>query len=641
MRRAHFEGLILRERRFRLAVWLLLLLLVLWVIPCLGQGGPISADSGRMVVEIVYARSMRPLQYEGREVLRLLGSVRLMHDSAVMTCDSAYVDQRTNTFEAYGGVTIVSGANRITGDTLYYDGDAGSGRMVGRIVRLRDTVQGATLVSDQVLFDTRTQAAHYSTWGVIYMRGSQLRSRHGHYDSEAKIASVAHGVSYFGDTIEAFGDSLQYHQLEERLYFWGPTRLYKDHRMAYGERGWYDERTEELEISLNAYADYGAYHLFADWLHGDDRSRHVRARGRVVGEDSLCRRRLYAPEAYYWHSADSGITHGRSLLFVLDSVAVGESCSSSSSGRLMQEGGAVTADSVGFGSDVVGDTVWRVDTLMVAANGFTAWGDTVPRFDTVGERIGVDTVRTFRAIGRVQIYHPDLQAAADTLFFYQKDSTFHLYRNPFPLIWTNDVQIQAQSITGHLGDGRLDSVEFLDRVMLGNPDADSVHYNQLGGERMVCYFDSAGGTLRTVWVYGETELIYFMRDGAELVGVNRVSSPRVRIDFDGSGLSGATFFEGPSSKILPMVDATREDRWLFGFSWQGDHHPLHWRIVQPGWLTDFDPHALVRQTVDRFRSVEGKRLQDQWLLQRRARSEAEDLSGLEEAEEGGGSRSDG
>src|SRR5436190_14768313 len=55
---------------------------------------------------------------------RLIGHVEFRHEHAVMTCDSAYMNQKENNLEAFGNVRINQGdTTTLTGRHLLYFGD--------------------------------------------------------------------------------------------------------------------------------------------------------------------------------------------------------------------------------------------------------------------------------------------------------------------------------------------------------------------------------------------------------------------------------------------------------------------------------------------------------------------------------------
>ena len=64
-----------------------------------------------------YSKSMGDVQ-------RLIGHVKMRHDSAYFFCDSAYYYQKNNSFDAYQNVhIIVNDSVEVFSDLLNYDGD--------------------------------------------------------------------------------------------------------------------------------------------------------------------------------------------------------------------------------------------------------------------------------------------------------------------------------------------------------------------------------------------------------------------------------------------------------------------------------------------------------------------------------------
>ena len=78
-----------------------------------------------------YSKSMGDVQ-------RLIGHVKMRHDSAYFFCDSAYYYQKNNSFDAYQNVhIIVNDSVEIFSDLLNYDGDRRFAEFHNH-VRLRD-----------------------------------------------------------------------------------------------------------------------------------------------------------------------------------------------------------------------------------------------------------------------------------------------------------------------------------------------------------------------------------------------------------------------------------------------------------------------------------------------------------------------
>ena len=93
-------------------------------------------------------------------VQRLKGGVVLRHGNATMTCDSAYLNEDDQIFEAFGEVHMVQGDTvHMYSRYLYYDG-------VSKLARLRHNVHLANkttdLYTDSLDYDRIADIAYYS-----------------------------------------------------------------------------------------------------------------------------------------------------------------------------------------------------------------------------------------------------------------------------------------------------------------------------------------------------------------------------------------------------------------------------------------------------------------------------------------------
>ena len=87
------------------------------------------------------------------------GDVVFYHDGAYMYCDSAYLYQETNSFEAFSHVMMEQGDTIfVYGDYLHYDGNT-------KLARLRDNIrmedQTMTLFTDSLDYDRVANLGYY------------------------------------------------------------------------------------------------------------------------------------------------------------------------------------------------------------------------------------------------------------------------------------------------------------------------------------------------------------------------------------------------------------------------------------------------------------------------------------------------
>lgn len=515
-------------------------------------------------VSIKRARSMKPLQIGERTVHRLLGDVLLEHDGAVMRCDSAYLFQENNMFRAYGRVVILSKGLRIVGDSLYYEGELGTGRIFGRNVELRDTVQNYTLWSDVLDYDTQENSVRFSTWGRMRSEKNELESLRGEYLANQSLTILSGEVRFQGEELRSFSDTLEYNSNAGMLYLWGNIRMYRLEQVGLCNKGWYNLNTKDSELRGNvAFRDKGE-HFFSDRLYIDSEKKTLEATGHVLLEDSVRQDRTYSEHLFYWSEPRRVVADKAPMLYRVDSASS------------------------------------QPDTLYMRAESFDVKAEALER-EALGS-VKRDTVYHIWALGQVRSYRNDFQIACDTLYVNGRDSLFTLQGKPYPYLWNGKSQISAEHIAGYLGKQGVDSMHFEDKVFVGMQDRGE-YYNQMTGLVMRAYlYDNK---LRIIRMEGEGDVIFFMREDEELIGVNRIKSPRYKIEVVDNEASEAVFYTTTESVMLPLAETQQEDRVLYGFKWRNDLRPKSKEDIIPSWLQDLNFHTTLRARIDACYEKEG------------------------------------
>jgi len=207
----------------------------------------------------VKAESMKSLVRDGQQVARYLGGVIAVHEGATMECDSAYLIRKQNVLEAYGHVVIIKEDNTLYGDYLHYDGKTSSGKVSGKEVKL--VQKDATLVTDVIYFNTKSNSAYYLTKGVLTNPENRLISKHGYYYSKLKSYFFAGNVEMEGKDGRIFTDSLEYDTQNEVVSFHGSTRIYNKENYVYCEKGWYNRKNGQSNFFVNAFMHQKANNL--------------------------------------------------------------------------------------------------------------------------------------------------------------------------------------------------------------------------------------------------------------------------------------------------------------------------------------------------------------------------------------------
>ena len=515
-------------------------------------------------VSIKRARSMKPLQIGERTVHRLLGDVLLEHDGAIMRCDSAYLFQENNRFRAYGRVVIHSKGLRIVGDSLYYEGELGTGRIFGKNVELRDTIQNYTLWSDVLDYDTQENSVRFSTWGRMRSEKNELESLRGEYLADQSLTILSGEVRFQGEELRSFSDTLEYNSNARMLYLWGNIRMYRLEQVGLCNKGWYNLDTKQSELQGSvAFRDKGE-HFFSDRLYIDSEKKTLEATGHVLLEDSVRQDRTYTEHLFYWSEPQRIIADKAPMIYRVDSTSL------------------------------------PADTLYMRAESFDIKAETLER--KVSGKLQYDTVYHIWALNKVRSYRNDFQIACDTLYVNGRGSLFTLQGKPYPYLWNANSQISAEHITGYLGEQGVDSMYFEDKVFVGMQDGDE-YYNQMTGLVMHAYLHE--NKLNCIRMEGEGDVIFFMREAEELIGVNRIKSPRYKIEIVDNAASEVVFYTTTQSVMLPLHETQQEDRVLYGFRWRSDLRPKSKEDIIPSWLQDLNFHTTLREQIDDCYKKEG------------------------------------
>ena len=199
------------------------------------QQPPVQEQAAR-VVELRQADLWS--KREGLDAEVLTGNVVFYHEGAYMYCDSAYLYQQDNSFEAFSNVTMEQGDTIfVYGDYLFYDGNT-------RLARLRDNIrmedQTATLFTDSLNYDRIANLGYYFDGGMLVDEENELTSYWGQYAPDTKEAVFSDSVKLVNEDYTIFADTLKYNSETKIADILGPSRIVSDSGYIYTDRGWYN-----------------------------------------------------------------------------------------------------------------------------------------------------------------------------------------------------------------------------------------------------------------------------------------------------------------------------------------------------------------------------------------------------------------
>lgn len=474
-------------------------------------------------------------------VQRLKGGVVLRHGNATMTCDSAYLNEDDQIFEAFGEVHMVQGDTvHMYSRYLYYDG-------VSKLARLRHNVHLANkttdLYTDSLDYDRIADIAYYFEGGTITDAQNTLTSDYGQFIPATNDAEFRYNVKLVNDKTTMTTEHLFYNTHTRISSYEGQTLIQSDSGQIVSQRGIYDVGRDVGILLDRSEVTSGAKTLIGDSIYYDGISKFGEAFGRMELSDTAQKAILYGDYGYFDDKRNYAFATSR---------AHAEEYS-------QKDTLYVSADTLELISLPIPDRL-RLDSLRaVAAQEGKAKPDTMQRY--------------LRGYRNVRVFRRDAQAVADSLSYVSMDSTLSLYGKP--ILWSEERQLSGDTTHFYFRGKKLDYVDVLGKALVVE-HIDSVdYYNQMSGDSLRAYVQDS--TVREILVSGKVESIYYMKEEGtnDYNGLNRMTSSTMHVLLD-SGKVKKSIWRGPvEGKAYPLEMASGpEVNRLPLFQWAADRRPM-------------------------------------------------------------------
>lgn len=470
-------------------------------------------------VKIIDADQLRFDKSLGENIQRLIGNVILKQDSTLLYCDSAHVNDLTNSFTGYGNVRIKSSDTlNIYSDFLNYEGNT---KMAELHYNVRLVDSRATLTTQRLWYNRVDKIAYYTTGGKIEDTTNVLTSIKGYYYTDLQEAYFKDSVVLTNPDYIMQTDTMLYHTEDEVSTFFGPTTITSDENLIYCERGWYDTKNNVSQFNQNAYFLTEEQKLEGDSLYYDRNLDFGLAQHNVVLTDTIQQMMITGNYGEFMRS--SGYT------YVTDSAT------------------AIMID--------------KHDSLFLHAD--TLW----ILFDSI------DNVEFLFAYYHAKFFRKDLQGKCDSLVYKFNDSTIFLYKDP--VIWSEENQLTADSIWIAMTNKQVDTLAMINSAFIISMD-DTISkntFNQIKGKTMVGYFKD--NQMVKVKIEGNAESVFYVReDKGGLMGINKTTSSDMNIYLSENEIQAITPIRNVDAHMYPELEFPEEEKRLKNFRWIDGERPL-------------------------------------------------------------------
>ena len=344
----------------------------------------------------VYSKSMGDVQ-------RLIGHVKMRHDSAYFFCDSAYFYQKTNSFNAYQNVhIIVNDSVEIFSDLLDYDGNTRFAEFFDHVKLIDDST---TLYTEYLTYDRNLHLASYPDSATTVRGDKTLKSRYGYYRDRLKEFSFFENVEVYSPKYQMYTDTLFYNTSIEKMWFQGPTTIINKENVLEGTHGYYLVNEDHVHLYQRPYMHNETQQMWSDSIFYDRTRGLAQAYDRVDMIDTSYKVIMRGDYVEMWEN--------KGLSFATDSAY------------------AISYDG--------GDSLYiHGDTLFMY-------------FDKQKEE-----AEKLIARRNVRFFKSDMQGKCDTLTYLKADSIIQM--RVAPILWAEDSQLTGVDIDIKLKDHNVDWV---------------------------------------------------------------------------------------------------------------------------------------------------------------------------------------
>ena len=458
-----------------------------------------------------FSKSMGDMQ-------RLIGNVRMRHDSAYFFCDSAYFYEQTNSFDAFQNVhIIVNDSVEIFSDLLNYDGNTRFAEFHDN-VRLRD--DSTMLYTEYLTYDRNLHLASYPDSATTVRGDKTLKSHYGFYRDRLKEFSFFENVEVFSPKYQMYTDTLFYNTGIEKMWFQGPTTIINKENVLEGRHGYYLVEEDQVLLDQRPFMHNETQQMRSDSIFYDRNIGLAQAYSQVDMIDTSYQVIMRGDYVEMWEN--------EGLSFATDSAY------------------AISYDG--------GDSLYiHGDTLFMY-------------FDKQEEE-----AKRLIARRHVRFFKSDLQGKCDTLTYLMADSTIRMRVSP--ILWAEDSQLTATDIDIRLRDHTVDWVLQRGNAFIISKDSIS-GFNQIKGADITSWFRD--GNIHLVDVDGTSaETIYWIRDDdGGLIGIDVSKSTTMVIEMENNSVHRIKGYKDIKETMYPEDDLKENDRYLPGFKWHDEARPI-------------------------------------------------------------------
>ena len=488
-------------------------------------------------------------EHAGAQILN--GNVAFLHKGALLTCDSAYFYQESNSFKAFGHVKMRQGDTlSLTSDYAFYDGD---NQMAEARYNVLLRHRGTKLYTDSLNYDRLYNIGYFFEGGKMVDRNNVLVSDWGEYDTETRKAVFNYNVNLRNPKFTLTTDTLHYDTRTSLANIVGPSVIRSKESVIHTSDGYYNTNTGRARLYGRSTMSNKGKEITGDSLFYDEKRGISQGYRNVIYKDTQKKNELHCN--YLWYNEKNGFA------FATENPVMMEYS--------------------------------QKDTLFVHS-------DTIK---VITYHLNTDSVyRTAHCYNKVRAFRNDVQAVCDSLVYNTKDSCMTMYRDP--IAWSGDRQLLGEEIQVFMKDSTIDRAHIINQALTAELMPDKEHYQQLSSKEMFAYFTK--GQITQTEAIGNVRSIYYPVDDKDstLMGLVYIETDTMKMFMRDRQLQ-KIWTSKTDGTWYPMTQIPPERYKLDGFTWFDYIRPINkddiyeWRGKKDGTqLKNITRHAAPLQHIE-------------------------------------------
>ena len=504
----------------------------------------VSTDPNSKVINIISADTLSFRKTNDTTNLKVLsGHVVVKQQTTTFYCDSAILNELSNTLDAFGHVHINNADSVHTyADYLRYIGNDKTA-FLRRNVRLTDGK--GTLTTPELDYNTQTKIGIYRNGGKLVNGPTTLTSDEGFYYGQTRDASFKKHVLLVNPDYRVTTDTLLYNTYSNIATFTVPTKIVSGKRVINTTNGYYNLQTKQSYFGDRPVIQDSTSILIAARTASEDSTGNFEAQGNVIYRDTAQGYALFANNV-------KGNKKTNILLATEHPVMM-----------IKQNNDSLF---------IAADTLFTAkQSSLKGLRSIPTIRDSMPPLDSV-DFTGSDSTkdRYIEAYYHVRIFSDSLQSTCDSLFYSAVDSVFRLFKSP--VIWANNSQITGDTIYLYTKNKKPERAYVFENA-LALSDVDSTQFfNQVKGRTINGYFQN--GEINFIRTQGNAESVYYTQDDdMKFIGVDKSSCDVIETYFRDRKPERVSRISNLKGTFYPMQQVNHEELKLRGFNWQNNKRP--------------------------------------------------------------------